>query len=333
MTPLEVVQLLLFPGLTFFVWIAFMFEWLERKTAARMQSRRGPVVTGPFGILQPVADFFKLAAKEEIVPAESDSFVLRWGPALYFAAPAIGVAFIPVVGAQSVLYNQFDLLFMLFILAFSTLMAMMLGYASAGRYSTIAIGRLVLQYASYEIPLIIAMVTPAVLAKSLSIGNPPGAGPIGIASAQGGLWYVFLAPVAFAVFIVAALAELEKPPFDIPSAKTEIVGGWMTEFSGNTLAYVKLTKNLSYAFLSALAVSLFLGGAGGPVLTSNATLQALFYTIYFVAKLFLVGFIIFVIRTALARVRIDQATRVFWTVITPLSLAQLAVAILMVTKW
>ncbi|HYC11818.1 MAG TPA: complex I subunit 1 family protein [Nitrososphaerales archaeon] len=324
MTPLEILQLLLFPGLTFFVWLAFLFEWLERKTAARMQGRRGPVVTGPYGILQPVADFFKLAAKEEIVPAESDSFVLRWGPALYFAAPAIGVAFIPVVGAQSILYDPLDLLFMLFILAFSTLMALMLGYASAGRYSTIAIGRLVVQYTSYEIPMIIAMVTPAVLARNLSIA--------GIAGAQANLWFIFLAPVAFAVFIIAALAELEKPPFDIPSAKTEIVGGWMTEFSGNTLAYVKLTKNLSYAFLSALAVSLFLGGAGGPVLSADPTVQAILYTAYFLVKLFAVGFVIFVIRTALARVRIDQATRLFWTILTPLSLAQLAVAILVVLR-
>jgi NADH-quinone oxidoreductase subunit H len=320
LTPFEVVELLVFPGLTFFVWLAFFFEWLERKTAARMQGRRGPVVTGPFGILQPVADFFKLASKEEIIPVESDPFILRWGPALYFAAPAIGIAFIPVVGYQSVLYHPLDLLFMLFVLAFSTLMASLLGYASAGRYSTIAIGRLVVQYTSYEIPLIISIITPAVLAGSLSLD--------GVAAAQGAVWYILLAPVAFAVFIFASLAELEKPPFDIPSATTEIVGGWMTEFSGNTLAYVKLTKNLSYVFLSALAVTLFLGGAGGPMLTTNVILQQLAYTSYFLLKLLAVGFLIFAIKTALARVRIDQAARVFWTIITPLSLAQLAVAIL-----
>ena len=319
MTPLDVVGLLLFPGLTFFVWIAFLFEWLERKTSARMQGRRGPVVTGPYGILQPVADFFKLASKEEITPVDSDSFVMRWGPPLFFAAPAIGVAFIPVVGFQSVLFHPLDLLFMLFVLSFSALMAIMLGYASAGRFSTIAIGRLALQYTSYEIPLIMAMITPAILAGNLSLE--------GIASAQSGLWYIFIAPAAFAVFIVGSLAELEKPPFDIPSAKTEIVGGWMTELSGNALAYVKLTKNLSYAFLSALAVTLFLGGAGGPVLSQDPTAQAAIYTGYFVAKLFLVGFLIFVIRTALARIKIEQAARLFWTVITPISIAQLAFAI------
>jgi len=319
--PLQVVELLVFPGLTFFVWLAFFFEWLERKTAARMQGRRGPVVTGPYGILQPVADFFKLAAKEEIIPAESDTFVFRWGPALYFAAPAIGIAFIPVLGYQAVIDNPLDLLFMLFVLTFSTLMATLLGYASAGRYSTIAIGRLVIQYTSYEVPLLLAMVTPAVLAGSLSIS--------GVVSAQGSGWYILLAPIAFAVFVVAALAELEKPPFDIPEASTEIVGGWMTEYSGNALAYIKLTKNLTYVFLSALAVSLFLGGAGGPVLFSDANLQALVYFSYFLVKLFAVGFLIFAIKTALARVRIDQAARLFWTILTPLSLLQLAVVVLL----
>ena len=330
MNPLQVVQLLLFPGLTFFVWLAFAFEWLDRKTYARMQGRRGPVVTGPYGLLQPVADFFKLAAKEEIVPAQSDKFVLRWGPALYFAAPAIGIAFIPILGFQAILYHPLDLLFMLFILAFSTLMAAMLGYASAGRYSTIAIGRLIVQYTSYEVPLILAMITPAVLAKSLSIGSITG--EPGIVAAQSSMWYIVIAPVAFAVFIIASLAELEKPPFDIPSAKTEIVGGWMTEFSGNTLAYVKLTKSLSYVFLSALAVSLFLGGPAGPVVSTNQNLQSVFYASYFLVKLFAVGFLFFVIKTALARVRIDQATKLFWTIITPLSLAQLAVAILWVFR-
>jgi len=317
---LQVVELLIFPGLTFFVWLAFFFEWLERKTAARMQGRRGPVVTGPYGILQPVADFFKLAAKEEIIPEEADTFVFRWGPALYFAAPAIGIAFIPVLGYQSVLYNPLDLLFMLFVLTFSTLMATLLGYASAGRYSTIAIGRLVVQYTSYEVPLLIAMVTPAILANSLSIE--------GVVSAQGSMWYILPGCIAFAVFIIAALAELEKPPFDIPEASTEIVGGWMTEFSGNALAYIKLTKNLSYVFLSALAVSLFLGGPGGPVLFSDVNLQTAVYAFYFLVKLFAVGFLIFAIKTALARVRIDQAARLFWTVLTPLSLVQLAVVVL-----
>ena len=272
----EVAEILLFPGLTFFVWIAFLFDWLDRKTSARMQRRVGPLVAGPSGILQPVADFFKLTSKEEIVPEFADRFIFFLGPPLFFAAPAIGVIFIPVFGTTAIVTNEYDLLFVLFIIAFSALMAAFLGYAAAGRWSTIAMGRLIAQYTGYEIPMIIALVTPAILAHSLSI--------TGIVQAQQRMWWIVLAPVSFIVFIVSSLAELEKPPFDIPSAKTEIVGGWMTEFSGRPLAYIKLTKNLSYAFLSALAVSLFLGGPLGPALFTDPTLQAGLDFVYFMVK-------------------------------------------------
>ncbi|MDG6935261.1 MAG: NADH-quinone oxidoreductase subunit H [Nitrososphaerota archaeon] len=318
---MQLLQLLVFPGLTFFVWIAFAFEWLERKTAARMQGRVGPMIAGPFGLLQPVADFLKLASKEQIIPKHSEKFVLTWGPPLYFAAPAIGIIFIPVIGNESIIGHPLDLLFVLFVLAFSTLMASLLGYSAAGRYSTIAVGRLVVQYTSYEIPLILSVISPAILAGNLSLG--------GIVSAQSNYWFILSAPIGFAVFIIASLAELEKPPFDIPSAKTEIVGGWMTDFSGNALAYVKLTKNLSYVFLSALAVTLFLGGPNGPVLFHQIILQYVMNTIYFMVKLFSVGFLIFVVKTALARIRIDQAAELFWTILTPLSLAQLGLVILL----
>jgi len=317
----QIVEILIFPGLTFFVWIGFIFDWLERKTQARMQGRRGPILAGPFGILQPVADFFKLISKEEILPEVADRFVFQLGPPLFFAAPAIGTIFIPVLGPNAIVNNEFDLLFVLFILAFSALMAAMLGYASGGRWSIIATGRLVVQYTGYEIPLIVALVTPALLARSLSLA--------GIVAAQEKVWFIALAPVSFVVFIVAALAELEKAPFDIPTAKTEIVGGWMTEFSGRPLAYIKLTKDLSYAFLSALAVTLFLGGPLGPVFFVDPILQSLLYFIYFVVKLFAVGFLIFTIRTALARVKINQAVRLFWMLITPLSLIQLGIIMLL----
>lgn len=318
---LELAEALLFPGLTFLVWLAFLFEWLERKTAARMQGRIGPLVTGPSGILQPVADFFKLTGKEEIIPLYADRLVFEYGPPLFFSAPAIGAVFLPIVGTTGVVSYPLDLLFILFTLAFSTLMAALLGYSSAGRYSTISIGRLILQYTSYEVPLIIAIITPALIAGSLSFE--------GIVAAQRGYWFILVAPISFACFIVAALAELEKPPFDIPNANTEIVAGWMTEFSGRPLAFLKLTKSLSYVFLSALAVTLFLGGPLGPMPFANPWSQGALYLAYFLVKLFAVGFLIFAIKTALARVKIEQAASLFWMVITPLSLLQLAVVLVL----
>lgn len=316
----QIAQLLIFPGLTFFVWIAFVFEWLERKTSARVQGRLGPIVAGPFGILQPVADFIKLNLKEEIIPEFSDRVVFNYGPPLLFSAPAVGLVFIPVAGPEAILTSSYGLLFILFILSFSSLMTALMGYSSAGRYSTIAIGRLILQYVSYEIPLALSIVSAGILAGTLSID--------GIVSAQSRIWFVVLAPLSFVVFIIASLAELEKPPFDIPSAKTEIVAGWMTEFSGRTLAYIKLAENLSYVFLAAIAVTLFLGGPSGPMFVSNPLWQNVLYTFYFLIKLLGVGFLIFTLKTALARVRIDQATELFWLVLTPLCLLQIGIILL-----
>jgi len=128
-------------------------------------------------------------------------------------------------------------------------------------------------------------------------------------------------PFSFAVYIVALLAELEKPPFDIPSAKTEIVAGWLTEFSGRALAFLKLSKELGLVFGASLAVALFLGGPLGPVPQSIVPVE-IFYTTYFLVKLFALGLLIFVVRTALARLKIIDAAVLFWKILLPLSLAQ-----------
>jgi NADH-quinone oxidoreductase subunit H len=318
----RIAQALLFPGLTWFVCLAFLFEWLERKTIARMQGRIGPLVAGPAGILQPVADFFKLVFREEVLPAYADRFLFRYAPPLFFTVPALGTLFIPVVNTQALLSHELDLFFIIFLFAFSALMAATLSYATAGPFATIAIGRLVLQYVSYEIPLILAVITPALYARTLSIS--------GIVAAQSQSWFIVVAPLGFAVFILATLAELEKPPFDIPSAKTEIVAGWMTEFSGRPLAFLRLSKNLTYAFASALGASLFLGGAAGPVFGLGSAAAAGLHFTYFLAKLLLVGFVIFALRTAMARLKIGQATHLFWTMLAPLALVQIFLVLVLV---
>jgi NADH-quinone oxidoreductase subunit H len=151
----------------------------------------------------------------------------------------------------------------------------------------------------------------------------------GIVAAQTDLWNIVAMPIAFAVYIIALMAELEKPPFDIPSAKTEIVAGWLTEFSGRSLSFLKLTKEVSYVFGSALAVSLFLGGPLGPVLNIGLPMWVLYF-VYFMIKLLAVGFLVFVLKTAMARIKIGQATELFWKILTPLSLAQLAVVIILI---
>ena len=316
----EVVEALVFPGFLFTLGLGFLFEWIERKIGAHMQGRIGPLVTGPHGILQPIADFLKLLYKEEIVPTFGDVTIYKIGPALYFLAPILGMLFVPVMGTRAVATFDLDVLFVIFLLAFSALMVVILSFASESSYTIVASGRLVLQYVSYEIPLVIAVITAAVFSGALSLA--------GVVQTQSNVWNVVYMPFSFIVYIVALMAELEKPPFDIPSAKTEIVAGWLTEFSGRSLAFLKLTKEVSLIFGGGLAVALFLGGPLGPV-PADPLLASVAYTVYFLAKLLAVGLLIFILRTAMARLMIAQVADLFWKILTPLALAQLAFVILL----
>jgi len=317
---LEILEAIIFPGALFTIALGFLFDWLDRKTTARMQGRIGPKITGPSGILQPLADFLKLLLKEEIIPSHADRVIFLFAPGLYFLAPLLAMLFIPIVGPAPLAGFEFDLLAILFFLAYAAFVVAILSYSSASSFTTIATGRLVLQYVSYEIPFVLTIVTAALYSRSLSIE--------GIVASQSGLWNLFVIPFAFAVYIIALMAELEKPPFDIPSAKTEIVAGWLTEFSGRALAFLKLTKEVSYVFGSALAVSLFLGGGLGPDIPGVP--PSVLYFVYFMVKLFLVGFLIFVLKTSLARLKIGQATELFWKILTPVSLAQLALVLFLI---
>lgn len=318
---LEVLEAIIFPGALFVIAMGFLFDWLDRKTSARMQGRIGPKITGPSGILQPIADFLKLLFKEEVIPSHADRVIFLFAPALYFLAPLLGMLFIPIIAPTPIAGFEFDVLAILFFLAYAALVVAILSYSSASSWTTIASGRLVLQYVSYEIPMVLSIITAAIFSKSLSVE--------GIVTAQAGLWNIVAMPIAFAVYIIALMAELEKPPFDIPSAKTEIVAGWLTEFSGRSLSFLKLTKEVSYVFGSALAVSLFLGGPLGPALNVGLPASVLYFA-YFMIKLLVVGFLIFVLKTSLARIKIGQATELFWKILTPLSLAQLALVIILI---
>jgi len=317
---IEILQAVIFPGVLFTIGLGFLFDWLDRKTAARMQGRIGPKITGPSGILQPLADFLKLLFKEEIIPSHADRVIFLFAPVLYFLAPLLSMLFIPIIGLTPLAGFEFDLLAILFLLAYAAFVVAILSYSSASSFTTIATGRLVLQYVSYEIPFVLAIVTAALYSKSLSVE--------GIVASQSRLWNIFVIPFAFAVYIIALMAELEKPPFDIPSAKTEIVAGWLTEFSGRALSFLKLTKEVSYVFGSALAVSLFLGGGLGPEIA--VVPPPVLYFVYFMVKLLLVGFLIFVLKTALARIKIGQATELFWKILTPVSLAQIAFVLVLI---
>ena len=314
-------RVLVFPGFTFILFFTMFCDWVERKIEARIQNRVGPKFTGPAGILQPFADFVKLLTKEDIVPRDAKKTVFRVAPILSFAILVFALSFLPIDGASIIPNSSFagDLIFVMALVTVANFLLFLSGWASASPYGAIGAARVLTQFLGYDIPLFLLALAPAFLAKNLSIS--------GIAANQY-LPFVLLAPWAFVLFIVALQAELEKDPFDIPHAESEVVGGLETEYCGGKLAFLHLTRDVQIVFGAALVVELFLGGPYGPVFFG---LPAFWYTLWFVLKLLVVVVISEYLTCLFARLRIDQVVTANWKVVLPLSLLSLTLTVAMAT--
>jgi NADH-quinone oxidoreductase subunit H len=308
---------LVFPGFSFIISLTFLCDWVERKIEARMQNRMGPTYTGPAGILQPFADFVKLLAKEDIVPRNSRSVAFRLAPILSLSIFLFAMFFLPIDGSNVVLNSGFqgDLILVLILVSIANFFLFLSGWSSSNPYSEIGATRVLTQFLGYDIPLSILAICPALLASALSIST--------IAASQR-IPFVFLIPWAFVLFIITLQAELEKDPFDIPHAETEIVGGYETEYSGRRLAFLKLAKDVQIVLGAVLVVELFLGGPYGPVFVG---LPEFWFTLWFVLKVLFVVAITEYLTCIFARLRIDQVLAVNWRVLMPLSILSLAVVI------
>jgi NADH-quinone oxidoreductase subunit H len=316
-----VFRVLVFPGFTFILFFTMFCDWVERKIEARIQNRVGPQFTGPAGILQPFADFVKLLTKEDIVPRDAKKTAFRFAPILSFAVLVFALSFLPIDGAAIIPDSGFagDLIFVMALVTIANFLLFISGWASASPYGAIGAARVLTQFLGYDIPLFLLALAPAFLAKNLSIS--------GIAANQY-LPFVLLAPWAFVLFIVALQAELEKDPFDIPHAESEVVGGLETEYCGGKLAFLHLTRDVQIVFGAALVVELFLGGPYGPVFFG---LPAFWYTLWFVLKLLVVVVISEYLTTLFARLRIDQVVTANWKVVLPLSVLSLTLTVAMAT--
>ena len=301
-------QILIFPGTTFLILLAFLFEWIDRKVVARIQSRYGPLYTGLSGILQPIADFMKLLSKEDITPNSADKPIFTLTPIIHFSLALTALFLIPMINEAAIVSFEGDLIFLMFILALIILTVFLAGYGSASSFSIIGGVRSALQMIGYEIPIALSLIGPALSAGTLSIS--------GIVQWQSsrGLWTVFLQPIGFIILIVCLLAELEFVPFDIPEAETEIVAGWRTEFSGRKLALFKLGKDLELLLASALIASLYLGGAQ----TASIVPPIVIFLIKTVFALLLLS----ISRALFARFRIDQMVSGMWKYLIPLATLQ-----------
>ncbi|HVP41379.1 MAG TPA: complex I subunit 1 family protein [Candidatus Krumholzibacteriaceae bacterium] len=306
---LSILQVLIFPGVLFLLTLAFFYEWINRKFLARLQNRYGPLYTGLWGILQPFADFLKLLSKEDIMPITADTILFSLAPIFYSALPLTAMFIIPVVGQTGLIAFEGDLIFVLFLFTLIVVTIFLSGWCSMTRFSVIGGIRAALQMLGYEIPMALAIVGPAITAKSLSIS--------GIVEWQQSnmIWNVLLQPLGFAILVVCLLAELGYVPFDIPEAETEIVAGWQTEYSGRKLALFRLGKDLELVFVSALLVSLYLGGPQQMWIVPSI--------VTFLIKTIAVVLLLTLLRAVFARFRIDQMISGMWNYLLPLAILQM----------
>ncbi|MCS7096201.1 MAG: NADH-quinone oxidoreductase subunit H [Candidatus Bathyarchaeota archaeon] len=310
-------QVLIFPGFAFILLFTVICDWIERKVEARMQNRIGPFYTGPAGVLQPIADFIKLLTKEDIVPRDVKNFIFGLSPILALTMFVFAFLFLPVQSLNSVFGSGFegDLIVILALASIANFFLFLSGWASTNPYSAISAARILTQFIGYDVPLFFLVLAPAFMAGHLKISS--------IISAQR-IPFVILIPWAFILFILTLQAELEKDPFDVPNAESELVGGYETEYAGRRLAFLKLAKDVQVVFGAALAVELFLGGPAGPVFFGP---PAFWYTIWFTLKLLVIIFISEYLTCVLARLRIDQVLNANWKVLLPLAILSLISAI------
>lgn len=325
--PMLIFRILVFPGFTFILFLTLFCDWVERKLEARIQNRVGPMVAGPGGILQPLADFIKLLIKEDIEPRSAKKILFKFAPLTAFSIMVFAMCFLPIDG-QSVLSTGSPLFQggfngdLIVILTFATIANFLLflsGWASNNPYGTIGSARVLTQFLGYDIPLYLLALSPAFLAGTLSI--------FGIVNAQS--WpFILIIPWAFVLFIITIQAELEKDPFDVPHSESEVVGGLETEFTGAKLAFLHLTREVQLVFGAALVVQLFLGGPNGPVFFG---LDQFWYTLWFVLKLLAVVIISEYLTTVFARLRIDQVLNLNWKILLPGALLSLILTVAIVT--
>jgi NADH-quinone oxidoreductase subunit H len=287
---------------------AILLIWAERKLVARIQDRLGPNRVGPFGLLQTIADALKLITKEVLIPKGADRYVFMMAP-LVVVAGVIGMwAVIPLAPGLAGTDLNVGVLYVIAIGAIGTLGIIMAGLSSNNKYALLGAFRTVAQMLSYTVPIILALLIPVMLAGSMGMAS--------IIDAQSPVWFVFLAPIAAAIFFVSSIAEVGRAPFDLLEAESEIVAGFHIEYSGITFGMFFVGEFIHAFTIGALFTVIFLGGWRGPG-AEEIPLLGLFY---FILKTFLMYFVVIWVRGTFPRIRIDQMNSFNWKFMTPLAL-------------
>jgi NADH-quinone oxidoreductase subunit H len=289
--------------------------YIERRGFARMQYRLGPNRTGPFGLLQPVADALKVLLKENIVPALADKPVHWLAPAVAFFPVPLIFAVIPFQNGAALADLNIGILYIVAISSISTVGIFMAGWGSSNKYSLLGAMRNVAAVVSYEIPLVLSIVGVVLLAGSLSMTR--------IVLAQD-IPFILLQPLGFLLFFAAGCAEINRSPFDLMEADSELVAGFHTEYSGMKFAMFYLVEYAEAITMSAIITTLFLGGWRGPLLPP---------WLWFILKTVIVFFVMVWTRATLPRVRIDQLMALAWKFLLPLAVINLFITAIQVLAW
>lgn len=299
--------------------------WIERKFVGRIQDRIGPNRVGRFGLLQPFADMIKILTKEDITPEPAHRWVFNLGSLLVVPPALIIFAVVPFGIGLVASELSVGLLFFLAVSSMMVLPIFMAGWGSRNKYSAIGAMRAVAQIISYEIPQLLSIVGIVLLAGSLSLQHLTlSQGPI---TPEGGptfpgVWYALLQPVAFIIFLLATAAEIERTPFDLPEAESEIIAGYHVEYSGIKFGMFYLGVYFATIAAAALGTVLFLGG-WQPPLSALAFIPGPFW---FAGKTLLFILLFMWLRGTLPRFRVDQLMSIAWKILVPLALANLMVA-------
>jgi NADH-quinone oxidoreductase subunit H len=304
------VMAIAFLGVILFMVLMVLFMvWFERKIVGHIQVRIGPLHTGGWhGWAQSIADTIKLFLKEDIIPRGVDRPVYILAPIVVFVSAVVVYVVIPFSRTLVARDINMGVLFVFAIGSVGTIGIFMAGWGSNNKYSLLGAMRVAAQIVSYEVPLLLSVLGVLMLAQTLSLQ--------GIVAAQKHVWYVFLQPLGFAIYVIAGIGEVNRLPFDIPEAESELVAGFHTEYSGLRFAFFFLSEYANMFVISAMATVLFLGGWDGPILPG-------FF--WFVGKAFFFMFLMVWLRGTFPRLRVDQMMSFCWKVLLPLAFLNLLV--------
>ena len=295
--------------------IGTIFTWMERKVVGRFQSRVGPNRVGPFGILQAIADAVKLLFQEDIVPRRADRLLFNAAPIVMLAPSLLALAVIPFGSGSYVADLNIAVLYVVAMGGISSLAVLIAGYASGNKLALFGSMRAVAMLLSYEIPLVMSLLGITILAVSMSM--------VDIIAAQS-VPFVLVSPLGALIFLVAMSAELNRPPFDVTEAESELVAGYLTEYSGMKFGVFYLAEFSNVVLAGAVFAILFLDGWEWAVLPSH---------LWFLIKVFGFLFVASWIRATLPRMRLDQILSFAWKYLFPLSLVNVLALAVETVAW